>query len=50
MVLDWKSSQEYPINASWSFLMMLYVILLSMLMIVLSILSVVRYLTSLPMI
>ena len=50
VVLDWKSSQEYPINASWSFLMMLYVILLSMLMIVLSILSVVRHLTSLPMI
>ena len=50
VVLDWKSSQEYPINAPWSFLMMLYVILLSMLMIVLSILSVVRHLTSLPMI
>ena len=48
VVLDWKSSQEYPINASWSFLMMLYVILLSMLMIVLSILSVARHLTSLP--
>ena len=58
VVLDGKSSQEYPVNAvvpwTWrlylsyytliTFLMMLYVIVLSMLMILLSILSVIRHL------
>ena len=57
MVLDGKSSQEYPLNAGVPqgpilganytliiFLMMLSVILLSMLMILLSILSVIRHL------
>ena len=51
MVLDGKSSQEYPVNAEipqgsilGPTLMMLSVILLSMLMILLFILSVIRHL------
>ena len=48
MVLDGKSSQEYPVNLGFPplmiFLVMLYVILVSMLMILLSVLSVIGHL------